>query len=103
MRLLLPGLAACEAADDGHEDRDDALRMIISMLFWCGSGGVGAWLTETMALMTVTIALTTAMKHDVMAFTTLLNCGCVLAKGGIARLWEWTYAGGDSTHICGRS
>lgn len=48
------------------------------MSAWGRGRGVGrkGRLTLIMALITVTIALTTAMKQEVMAFTTLLNCGC---------------------------
>lgn len=71
---LLPpaGFAAREHVGDGHEDGDDGLRGGVSM--GCVGAGRGEGLTLMMALQTATMALTTAMKQDVMACTTLLNC-----------------------------
>lgn len=100
MRLLPPRLAAREDADDAHEDGDDTLGD-------CVSAAVERpveWervLTLTMALTTVTMAFTTAMKHDVMALTTLLNCGRSLARTLVCRGRSAAYAGCDGTHGCG--
>lgn len=56
-----------------------------------------------MALMTVTIAFTTAMKQEVMACTTLLNCAMCQLYG---QQWPvcllvFPYARCDSAHGCG--
>lgn len=75
--LFPPGFAAGEAADEAHEERDDALypsqKSVFAPICLFLRGIVGSR-TLMIALMTVTIALTTAMKQEVMACTTELNC-----------------------------
>jgi len=73
---LAADLAAGEDGGDGHEDRDNALEMVLA-----GSAKGGRIerqeRTLIIALTTVTMALTTAMKHDVIAETRELNYECV--------------------------
>lgn len=96
------GLAAGQAVGEEGEEGDDALWVCLLVAeFFPNSLFLG--LTLMMALQTVTMALTMAMKQDVMAETRELNWGmsagrlfvcAMLREGG-------SHAGCDGAHCCG--